>query len=97
MALINMTIEDGELTPDEDALLQDTLAKTVRPSHPSLPPDKSPSIGRQAEESIGMAQTFSIVSALVEALGSLVDARVKKKEQAKELKERAEVEVGPSS
>lgn len=41
-----------------------------------------------------MAQTFTIVSTLVDALGAVVEDRVKKKQLAKEKKEQDEVEVG---
>ncbi|KAG9011048.1 hypothetical protein FRB94_008971 [Tulasnella sp. JGI-2019a] len=46
-----------------------------------------------AEESLGMAQTFTIVSTLVDALGAMVEDRVKKKQMAKEKKEQEEVEA----
>ncbi|KAG8885428.1 hypothetical protein FRB97_001151 [Tulasnella sp. 331] len=46
-----------------------------------------------AEESLGIAQTFTIVSTLVDALGAVVEDRVKKKQMAKEKKEREEVEA----
>lgn len=47
----------------------------------------------KAEESLGMAQTFTIVSALIEGIGTVVKDRVNKRETAKAEKEKAEEEV----
>jgi len=45
-------------------------------------------ITASAEESIGMAQTFSIVSTLIEGIGETIQSRVKEKEEARAKKER---------
>jgi len=45
-------------------------------------------ITTSAEESLGMAQTFSIVSALVEGIGETVQRRVREREEAQARKER---------
>ncbi|KAG8937271.1 hypothetical protein FRC02_000041 [Tulasnella sp. 418] len=46
-----------------------------------------------ANESIGMAQTFAIVSQLVDSIGSIVDQRVRRKQTEKEEKDRLESEA----
>jgi len=47
----------------------------------------------QAQDSLGVAQTFNIVSALVEAIGVMVENRVAKRKEEAEEKYRKESEV----
>jgi len=71
---LSITVEEGELSQEEENLLVATITAS-------------------AMESIGMAQTFTIVSALIEGIGTTVKDRVNKKDKAKAEKEKAEEEA----
>lgn len=51
------------------------------------------SFDNQAEESLGMAQTFSVVTTLIECMAEVVENRIKQKQAAKAKKEADEEEV----
>lgn len=51
------------------------------------------SFDNQAEESLGMAQTFSVVTTLIECIAEAVENRIKQKQAVKAKKEADEEEV----
>ncbi|KAG8908498.1 hypothetical protein FRB99_005857 [Tulasnella sp. 403] len=94
---LQISVAPEEQVPGDE--LRVMLHVEYPPDYPDVTPALSMSYGEYqlfthvARESLGMAQTFTIVSALVEGIASTVQQRIKQKQDEKAKKDREEEEA----